>query len=59
MRSRKTSQTGAEMLADEAQDFSNQNAQGTTGGGDITDTATNPAVLNDSPSLEHTKLQQV
>jgi len=51
MRSRKTSQAGAEMLADEAmQDFSNQNAQGTTGGGDITDTATNPAVLNDSPS---------
>ena len=51
MRSRKSSQTGAEMLVDEAQqDFSNQNAQGTTGGGDITDTATNPAVLNDSPS---------
>ena len=50
MRSRKSSQTGAEMLVDEAQqDFSNQNAQGTTGGGDITDTATNPAVLNDSP----------
>ena len=48
------------MLVDEAQqDFSNQNAQGTTGGGDITDTATNPAVLNDSPSAEHTKLQQV
>ena len=51
MRSRKSSQTGAEMLVDEAQqDFSNQNAAGTTGGGDITDTATNPAVLNDSPS---------
>ena len=51
MRSRKTSQTGAEMLVDEAQqDFSNQNAAGTVGGGDITDTATNPAVLNDSPS---------
>ena len=33
MRSRKSSQTGAEMLVDEAQqDFSNQNAQGTTGG---------------------------
>ncbi len=51
MRSRQTSQTGKEMLADESmQDFSNQNSQGTTGGGDITDTATNPAVLNDSPS---------
>ena len=51
MRSRSVSQTGAEMLVDEAQqDFSNQNAQGTTGGGDITDTATNPATLNDSPS---------
>ena len=51
MRSRKSSQTGAEMLVDEAQqDFSNQNAAGTVGGGDITDTATNPAVLNDSPS---------
>ena len=32
------------------QDFTNQNASGTTGGGDITDTATNPVVLNDSPS---------
>ncbi len=51
MRSRFSSQTGKEALADESQqDFSNQNAAGTTGGGDITDTATNPAVLNDSPS---------
>ena len=50
MRSRFSSQTGKEALADESQqDFSNQNAAGTTGGGDITDTATNPAVLNDSP----------
>ena len=51
MRSRFSSQTGAEALADEAMpDFSNQNAASTTGGGDVTDTATNPAVLNDSPA---------
>ena len=50
MRSRFSSQTGAEALADESMpDFSNQNAASTTGGGDVTDTATNPAVLNDSP----------
>ena len=50
MRSRFSSQTGAEALADEAMpDFSNQNKASTTGGGDVTDTATNPAVLNDSP----------
>ena len=51
MRSRFSSQTGAEALADESMpDFSNQNKASTTGGGDVTDTATNPAVLNDSPS---------
>ena len=50
MRSRFSSQTGAEALADESMpDFSNQNKASTTGGGDVTDTATNPAVLNDSP----------
>ena len=51
MRSRFTSQAGAEALADEAMpDISNQNAAGTIGGGDIGATETNPAVLNDSPS---------
>ena len=51
MRSRFSSQTGAEALADEAfPDISNQNAAGTIGGGDIGSTETNPAVLNDSPS---------
>ena len=51
MRSRFSSQTGAEALADESMpDFSNQNKASTTGGGDVTDTATNPAVLNDSPA---------
>ena len=50
MRSRFSSQTGAEALADEAMpDFTNQNKASTIGGGDVTDTATNPAVLNDSP----------
>ena len=47
MRARFSSQTGAEALADEAmQDFSNQNAAGTTGGGDITDTATGHMTVN-------------
>ena len=51
MRSRFSSQAGAEALADEAMpDISNQNAAGTIGGGDIGATETNPAVLNDSPS---------
>jgi len=51
MRSRFSSQTGAEALADEAMpDFTNQNKASTIGGGDVTDTATNPAVLNDSPA---------
>ena len=54
MRSRFSSQTGAEALADEAmpgkQGASNQNAAGTIGGGDVGATETNPAVLNDSPS---------
>ena len=51
MRSSFTSQDGAEALMDEAQpDFSNQNAAGTIGGGDVGATETNPAVLNDSPS---------
>ena len=53
MRSRFSSQTGAETLADEVPfpDISNQNAAGTIGGGDIGSTETNPAVLNDSPSV--------
>ena len=51
MRSSLTSQDGAEALVDEVfPDFSNQNAAGTIGGGDIGSTETNPAVLNDSPS---------
>ena len=51
MRSRFSSQTGAEALADEAfPDISNQNAASTIGGTDIGSTETNPAVLNDSPS---------
>ena len=51
MRSRFSSQTGAEALADEAfPDISNQNAAGTIGGGDIGSTETNPAVLNDRPA---------
>ena len=51
MRSRFSSQTGAEALADEAMpDISNQNKAGTIGGGDVGATETNPAVLNDSPS---------
>ncbi len=51
MRSSFTSQDGAEALMDETQpDFSNQNAAGTIGGGDVGSTETNPAVLNDSPS---------
>ena len=51
MRSRISSQTGAEALADEAMpDISNQNKAGTIGGGDVGATETNPAVLNDSPS---------
>jgi hypothetical protein len=51
MRSRFSSQTGAEALADEAMpDISNQNKAGTVGGGDVGATETNPAVLNDSPS---------
>ena len=55
MRSRFTSQAGAEALADEAfPDISNQNAAGTIGGGDIGATETNPAVLNDSPAGTYT-----
>jgi len=51
MRARFASQDGAEALVDEAiPDFTNQNAAGTIGGGDIGATETNPAVLNDSPS---------
>ena len=51
MRSSLTSRDGAEALVDEVfPDFSNQNAAGTIGGGDIGSTETNPAVLNDSPS---------
>ena len=54
MRASLQSSDGAEALVDEsfpgAQGRSNQNAQGTTGGGDVGSTETNPAVLNDSPS---------
>ena len=54
MRSSFLSQDGAEALMDEAMPgkagASNQNAAGTTGGGDVGATETNPAVLNDSPS---------
>ena len=45
MRSRFSSQTGKEAYDEAQQDFTNQNAQSTTGGGDITDTATNPVFL--------------
>ena len=55
MRSRFSSQTGAEALADEAfPDISNQNAASTIGGTDIGSTETNPAVLNDSPAGTYT-----
>ena len=51
---------GAEALVDEAfPDVTNQNAAGTIGGGDIGSTETNPATLNDSPSLELTLVQLV
>jgi len=54
MRASFISSDGAEALVDEAlpggQGKSNQNAAGTTGGGDVGATETNPAVLNDSPS---------
>ena len=54
MRASFLSQDGAEALVDEAMPgkagASNQNAAGTTGGGDVGATETNPAVLNDSPS---------
>ena len=54
MRASFLSSDGAEALVDEAlpgkAGASNQNAAGTTGGGDVGATETNPAVLNDSPS---------
>ena len=51
MRARFASMDGAEALVDETMpDFSNQNAASNVGGGDVTDSATNPAVLNDSPA---------
>ena len=54
MRSRVTSQAGAEGIVDEslpgAAGRSNQNQAGTIGGGDVGATETNPAVLNDSPA---------
>jgi hypothetical protein len=51
MRASFASSDGAEALVDESMpDISNQNAAGTTGGGDVGATETNPAVLNDSPS---------
>ena len=59
MRARQLSMDGEEALVDETTgaaangfsgDFSNQNAAGTIGGGDIGASESNPAVLNDSPS---------
>ena len=51
MRTRFASMDGAEALVDETMpDFSNQNAASNVGGGDVTDSPTNPAVLNDSPA---------
>ena len=59
MRARHLSMDGEEALVDETTgaaangfsgDFSNQNAAGTIGGGDIGASESNPAVLNDSPS---------
>ena len=59
MRARHLSMDGEEALVGETTgaaangfsgDFSNQNAAGTIGGGDIGASESNPAVLNDSPS---------
>ena len=59
MRARHLSMDGEEALVDETTgaaangfsgDFSNQNAAGTIGGGDIPASQSNPAALNDSPS---------
>ena len=59
MRARHLSMDGEEALGDETTgaaangfsgDFSNQNAGGTIGGGDIGASESNPAVLNDSPT---------
>jgi hypothetical protein len=59
MRARHLSMDGEEALVDETTgaaangfsgDFSNQNAGGTIGGGDIGASESNPAVLNDSPT---------
>ena len=59
MRARHLSMDGEEALVDETTgaaangfsgDFSNQNAAGTIGGGDIGASESTPAVLNDSPS---------
>ena len=59
MRARHLSMDGEEALVDETTgaaangfsgDFSNQNAAGTIGGGDIGASESNPAVLNDSPT---------
>ena len=59
MRARHASMDGEEALVDETTgavangfsgDFSNQNAGGTIGGGDIGASESNPGVLNDSPS---------
>ena len=59
MRARHLLMDGEEALVDETTgaaangfsgDFSNQNAAGTIGGGDIGASESNPAVLNDSPS---------
>ena len=59
MRARHLSMDGEEALVDETTaaaangffgDFSNQNAAGTIGGGDIGASESNPAALNDSPT---------
>jgi hypothetical protein len=60
MRSRYTSQTGAEAMFNEADtDFSSRNAAGDStlpgvGGGSSAQAGTNPAVLNDSPAGAYT-----
>jgi len=55
MRASFSSSDGAEALVDESMPgFSNQNAAGDAGGGDVASSETNPAVLNDSPATTYT-----
>jgi hypothetical protein len=55
MRASFASSDGAEALVDESMPgFSNQNAAGDAGGGDVASSETNPAVLNDSPATTYT-----